>query len=338
MTALVTGGTGFVGSAVVRALLAEGARVRALVRPGSDRQNLTGLDVELAEGDLLYADSLRRAVSGCRSLFHVAADYRLWIPDPERLYAVNVAGTRTLLRVAAEAGVERIVYTSSVAALGLEPHGEPADETTPVRESNLIGHYKRSKYRAERAVDQLIEEGVPAVIVNPSSPIGPRDIRPTPTGRMVLEAAAGRMPAYVDTGLNVVHVDDVAAGHLLARDRGVIGERYILGGENKMLGEILGCVCHLAGRKAPRFRLPHAVVIACAAVAEAGYRVVPPRREPMLTLDSARMAKKRMFFSSARAERVLGYRARPAAEALRDSVEWFAENGYLSPGVSRRGL
>ncbi|MBM3572625.1 MAG: NAD-dependent epimerase/dehydratase family protein, partial [Alphaproteobacteria bacterium] len=233
---LVTGATGFVGSAVARALLAAGHRVRALARPGSDRGNLDGLAIELYEGRLEDRESLERAVAGATALFHVAADYRLWVPDPDAMLATNVAGTRALMEVAQAAGVRRIVYTSSVAALGLHADGRPADETTPSSLADMVGPYKRSKFLAEEAVRALVRErGLPAVIVNPSTPIGPRDIKPTPTGRVVLEAARGNMPAYVDTGLNLVHVDDVAAGHLLAFDHGRVGERYILGGENVTL-------------------------------------------------------------------------------------------------------
>ena len=240
MTSLVTGATGFVGSAVVRALLDAGEVPRVLVRPESDRRNLAGLGVDLAEGDLRDAASLARACRGCQALFHVAADYRLWVPRPEEIYAANVDGTRALMQAAGAAGVARIVYTSSVATLGLTRDGSPADEATPAALADMIGHYKRSKFLAEEVVRGMVTEaGLPAVIVNPSTPIGPRDIKPTPTGRMIVEAARGRIPAFVDTGLNVVHVADVAAGHLLAFERGRIGERYILGGENLALAEIL---------------------------------------------------------------------------------------------------
>ena len=329
MTVLVTGASGFVGSAVARALLAAGQPVRALVRPGSARGLPDDLALEPAVGDLDDPPSLARAVSGCRALFHVAADYRLWVPEPAAMYRANVEGTRALLIAAAEAGVARIVYTSSVATLGLRADGRPADETTPAALDDMIGHYKRSKYLAEQAVRGLIlEHGVPAVIVNPSAPIGPRDARPTPTGRMVLEAARGRMPAYVDTGLNVVHVDDVAAGHLLAFERGAIGERYILGGEDLTLGEILRLIAGLVGRRPPRVRLPAAALLPVAVIAEAIARV---RRsgDPLVTLDGVRMARKRMYFSSAKAERALGYRARPAEAALRDAIAWYRARGDL---------
>lgn len=329
MTTLITGATGFLGSAVARQLLAAGHAVRALVRPNSDRRNLDGLDVELVEGDLTDAASLERAVRGCHALFHVAADYRLWIPDPDVAYRVNVDGSRTLMQAAMAAGVERIVYTSSVATLGLNKDGSPADEDTPVSIADMIGHYKRSKYLAEEAVMALVRErGLPAVVVNPSAPVGPRDIKPTPTGRMIRDAASGRMPAFVDTGLNVVHVDDVAAGHLAAFRRGRVGERYILGGENMTLQEILAEVSRLAGRRAPRVRLPHGLIMPVAYLAEAWAGV--SKREPVVTVAGVRLARKRMFFSHDKARQELNYTARPASEALADAVQWFRENGYLN--------
>jgi len=329
VTTLVTGASGFVGSAVARALLAAGEPVRALVRPNSVRGLPGDLPLEPVTGDLDDPQSLARAVAGCSALFHVAADYRLWVPEPEAMYRTNVEGTRALLCAAAEAGVGRIVYTSSVATLGLCAGGSPADETTPSALGDMIGHYKRSKYLAERAVGELIERhGLPAVIVNPSAPVGPRDARPTPTGRMVLEAARGRLPAYVDTGLNVVHVDDVAAGHLLAFERGRIGERYILGGDNLGLGEILAMIARLVGRRPPGVRLPAGALMPIAVLAEALARL---RRsgEPLVTTDGVRLARKRMYFSSAKAERELGYRARPAEAALRDAIEWYRGRGDL---------
>ena len=252
MTTLVTGATGFLGSAVARALLDAGHAVRVLTRPGADTRNIDGLDVERATGDLTDRPSLEKAARGCDTLFHVAADYRLWIPDPPTVYRTNVDGSRDLLRAAASAGAIRIVYTSSVATLGLNADHSPADEETPVTEAAMIGHYKRSKFLAEEAVRTLIrDEGVPAVIVNPSAPIGPRDIKPTPTGRIIVDFATGRMPAYVDTGLNVVHVDDCAAGHLQALELGAVGERYILGGEDMTLREILECLARLTGAPGP---------------------------------------------------------------------------------------
>ena len=330
MTTLVTGATGFVGTAVARQLVARGEAVRVLARPGSDRRNIADLDVEVAEGDLCDRASLERALTGCRALFHVAADYRLWVPRPDQIYEANVAGTRRLMEAAAEAGVERIVYTSSVATLGLSPDGTPADEDTPVTLADMIGHYKRSKFLAEEEVKALVREaGLPAVIVNPSTPVGPRDIKPTPTGRMIVQAAAGKMPAFVDTGLNVVHVDDVAAGHLLAYERGEVGERYVLGGENLALREILGEIARVCGRRPPRLRIPHDIVLPVAYAAEAWARLAGGG-EPFVTVDGVRMARKRMFFSSAKAERQLGYRARPAAEALRDAIDWFRAAGALA--------
>jgi len=328
MTTLITGASGFVGSAVLRRLLAEGQRVRVLVRAGSDRRNLAGLDVELAVGDLNHPETLRDAVAGTKAVFHVAADYRLWVPRPEEIYRVNVEGTGTLLRAAAKAGVERVVYTSSVATLGLLPDGTPADELTPSALENMIGHYKRSKFLAEEEARKVAAEtGLPIVVVNPSTPIGPRDVKPTPTGRMVAQAAAGKIPAFLDTGLNVVHVDDVAEGHLLAFARGKPGERYILGGENMSLSQILAEIAALVGRRAPRIRLRHGMVMPVAYIAESWARVAR-RGEPMVTRDGVRMARKWMYFSSAKAERELGYTHRPAIEALRDAVAWFKVNGY----------
>jgi dihydroflavonol-4-reductase len=327
MTVLVTGGTGFVGAAVVRGLLADGRAVRVLARPGGDRRNLAGLEVAIAEGDLTDKASLARAVAGCRELYHVAADYRLWARDPETLFRANVEGTRDILLAAAEAGVGRMVYTSSVAALGIVPGGV-ADEDTPVTYADMIGPYKQSKFRGqEEALRLARERGLDVVIVNPSTPIGPRDIKPTPTGRMIVEAAAGRMPAYVDTGLNVVHVDDVAQGHLLAAKRGRAGERYILGGEDMELRQILAAIAGLTGRAAPRLRLPHDLILPIAVVAEAWTRLMGGH-EPFVTVDGVRMAKKKMYFSSAKARRELGYAPRPAQEALADAVAWFVENGY----------
>lgn len=329
MSVLVTGATGFVGSAVARRLIAAGEHVRVLVRPGSDRQNLDGVQVEPVEGDLCDPGSLARALGGCRALFHTAADYRLWTRHPEALYRTNVQGTETLMHAAAEAGLERIVYTSSVATLGTATGGEPADEDTPVSLADMIGAYKRSKYLAEEAVRRMArEDGLPAVIVNPSTPVGPRDIKPTPTGRMIVQAARGRMPAVVDTGLNIVHVDDVAEGHLLAYAHGRPGERYVLGGEDKPLMDIVREVAEIAGARPPRLSLPHAAVMPIAYAAEAWARL--SGREPFATVDSVRMARKWMYFSSAKAKRELGYHARPAVEAERDAVEWFRAHGYLN--------
>ncbi len=329
MTTLVTGATGFVGAAVARRLLSAGHDGRVLVRRGADRRNLEGLRVAVAEGDLTDPASLARALSGCSALFHVAADYRLWVPEPEAMYRTNVAGTRDLMVQALAAGVPRIVYTSSVAVLGHNPDGSPADEETPASLGDMIGHYKRSKFLAEAEVRRLVrDERLPAVIVNPSTPVGPGDVKPTPTGRVIVDAASGRMPAYVDTGLNVVHVDDVADGHLSALERGRAGERYVLGGENMTLKQILDATCANAGRRPPRVRLPHAAVLPVAFFSE-GWARISGRGEPRATLDGVRMARTPMYFSSAKAKRELGYDPRPAADGIRDAVAWFRENGYL---------
>jgi dihydroflavonol-4-reductase len=324
---LVTGATGFVGSAVARALLKAGHPVRVLARPNSNRRNLNGLAVEVAQGALEDAASLAAAVKGCRYLFHVAADYRLWVPDPEPMFRVNVAGTRELMLAASDAGVERIVYTSSVATLGIVPGGV-ADEETASCAEDMIGPYKRSKFEAEAAVSELVVgRGLPAVIVNPSTPIGPGDVKPTPTGRLIVEAARGRMPGYVDTGLNIAHVDDVALGHILAAKSGRIGRRYILGGENLTLAEILAEVARLTGRRPPAFKIPYAALLPIAAGAEAIARVTG--REPFATRDGVRMSAKTMFFSTSRAVAELGYAPRPARQAIADAVAWFTANGYL---------
>jgi dihydroflavonol-4-reductase len=321
MTTLLTGATGFVGSAVARALLGRGHALRLLARPGSNRANLAGLEADIVDGDLTDPASLARACVGCRYVLHVAADYRLWVPDPAAMLRANVDGSVFLLRAAQAAGVEKIVYCSSVAALGLTADGTPADETTKVDPAKIAGIYKQSKYRAEQAVLALVrDEGVPAVIVNPSTPVGPRDIKPTPTGKMIRDAAAGRMPAYVDTGLNVVHVDDVAEGHVLALERGVVGETYILGGEDFLLRDVFALAAAAAGRPAPRISLPIAPLVPLALLCEglAHFGV-----EPLVTREMLAMARKKMFFSSAKARRELGYAPRPAAEAITDAVAWF---------------
>jgi dihydroflavonol-4-reductase len=326
--ALVTGATGFLGSAVARALLAEGHHVRIMARANSDRRNLDGIDVEIVAGDLTQPETLDAALKGCTALFHVAADYRLWVRDPAAMYRANVAGSAALIRAAAKVGVARAVYTSSVAVLGIDKSGKPADENTPVMLQDMVGHYKRSKYLAEEAVTKAaLETGLPVVTVNPSTPIGPRDIKPTPTGRTIVMAATGKMPAYVDTGLNLVHVDDCAAGHLLAFNKGRPGERYILGGEDYSLAKMQSAIAGMSGQKPATISLPVAPLYPLAILME--FFAHFTGKEPMLIRDTLRMAKKHMFFSSAKAERELGYRFRPANEGLADAVAWFREAGYL---------
>jgi dihydroflavonol-4-reductase len=323
MRALVTGASGFVGAAVVRALLASGADVRVLLRAQSNRRNLESLAVEPVLADLGDIPGLERALSGCEALFHVAADYRLWAPDPQALYRSNVEGTRNIVEAAQRSGIQRIVYTSSVATIGLRADGKPSDESDVARLEDMIGHYKRSKFLAESWVCEAARAGAPIVIVNPSTPIGPGDVKPTPTGRLVLDAATGRMPAYVDTGLNIVHVDDVAAGHLLAYQHGRLGERYILGGTDLSLKRILGMIAGASGRQAPRLRLPRALLLPLAYAAEAFARL--SGRETRITVDGVRMARHHMYFSSAKAVRELGYRWRPAQQAIDDAVRWFLQ-------------
>jgi dihydroflavonol-4-reductase len=325
---LVTGASGFIGSAVVRAFLSAGYAVRALVRPTSRRDNLAGLDIEIVEGDVCDPVAITRAMAGARYVAHVAADYRLWAPDDATIMRTNVEGTRTMMHASLAVGVERVVYTSSVATVALRADGEPADETQPIASAKSVGAYKASKIVSEGLVATMIAtDALPAVIVNPSTPIGPRDIRPTPTGRMIVAAASGRIPAFVDTGLNLVHVDDVARGHLAALERGRIGERYILGGENVPLADMLREVARMVGRRAPRLKLPRAPLYPLAMVSEMLAAIA--RREPLLTREGLRMSRQRMFFSSAKAERELGFRARPYREGLHDAIEWFRAAGYL---------
>ena len=326
---LVTGASGFVGSAVVKAALGRGYQVRAMVRATSPRENLRGLDIEVVEGDMRDAAAMDRALDGIEVLFHVAADYRLWAPDPRDIMRANADGTRVTMEAALRRKVERIVYTSSVATLRVKGAQTPVDENAPNDEQQTIGVYKRSKVAAERIVEKLVaEQGLPAVIVNPSTPIGPRDIRPTPTGRIIVEAAQGKIPAFVDTGLNLVHVDDCAQGHLLALDRGRIGERYILGGDDVLLRDMLATIARLCGRKPPTVALPRWPLYPLALVAQGIAKFTG--KEPFVTVDGLKMSRYRMFFSSAKARAELGYTARPYAEGLRDAVEWFRIAGYLS--------
>jgi dihydroflavonol-4-reductase len=325
---LITGATGFVGSAVLRAAIEAGVQARVLVRPSSPRLNLAGLDCEIFEGDLADPASLAPALKGVRYLFHVAADYRLWVRDAAELRRSNVAGTRLVMEAAMAAGVERIVYTSSVATLRAADAATVVDETQPLAEHEAVGAYKQSKVAAERLVETMVaERALPAVIVSPSTPIGPRDIKPTPTGRMVVEAATGKIPAFLDTGLNLVHVDDVAKGHLLALEKGQIGERYVLGGQNVSLREMLAAIAALCGRPAPAVSLPRRPLYPLAYVAEAVAQLTG--KPPLLTRDALKMAAHHMFFSSAKAEAQLGYRARPYGEALADALAWFGQAGYL---------
>jgi dihydroflavonol-4-reductase len=337
MTALVTGATGFVGSAVARALIARGQAVRTLVRANTDRGNLTGLPVEVVEGDLTDSASLAKAVAGCSAVYHVAAAYTHWVRDPVSLYRANVGGTEALMAAAKAAGVARIVFTSSVGALAPAPEGGIADEATPVTFDDIIGHYHRSKFLSQKAVERFAAGGLPVTIVNPTMPVGPRDIKPTPSGRTILEAASGNIPAYVDTGINIVHVDDVADGHLLAHDKGAPGRCYVLGGDNMTLRELFELVGWSAGTQRSLVQIPHLVVWPIAFISESIARVTG--RTPLATLDEARLARQKMYYSSARAKSELGYRSRPAAEAVRDAIAWFESHGYfrrrVSPASSR---
>ncbi|NNM01348.1 MAG: NAD-dependent epimerase/dehydratase family protein [Gammaproteobacteria bacterium] len=325
MTILVTGASGFVGGALARQLVEQSERVRVLLRPASDTTNISRLDVETVHGDLRDPESLRAALAGCRGLYHVAADYRLWARDMSELYASNVEGTRNIMQAALATGVERIVYTSSVATLGVFSDGRRSDEETPVTLDDMIGDYKRSKFLAEQAVSELIRDAaLPAVIVNPSTPVGPGDVKPTPTGRMIRDAALGRMPAYVDTGLNIVHVEDVAHGHRLAFERGEVGRRYILGGEDLSLRDILATVAAAAGRRPPAVRIPRAAVYPIAWLQESWARLTDGA-EPQATIDGLKMSRKKMYFDSGRAERELGYAYRPATDALNAATGWFID-------------
>ncbi|VXC87624.1 putative dihydroflavonol 4-reductase [Burkholderia sp. 8Y] len=325
---LITGASGFVGSALARLAIERGFDVRLLVRATSPRKNVESLDAEIVVGDMRDEASMRAALEGVRYLFHVAADYRIWAPDPSEIERANLQGTEATMRAALAEGVERIVYTSSVATLKVTRSGAIVDETKPSDAASTIGAYKRSKVLAERAVERMIaSDALPAVIVNPSTPIGPRDVRPTPTGRIIVEAATGKIPAFVDTGLNLVHVDDVANGHFLALERGRIGERYILGGENLSLQQMLADIAGLVGRKPPTIKLPRGPLYPLAIGAEMFAKV--SGKEPFVTVDGLRMSKNKMYFTSAKAEAELGYQARPYREGLRDALDWFRANGYL---------
>ena len=326
--ALVTGGTGFVGANVARELLRDGATVRVLARPGGDRRAIEGLKVDVYDGDLTDAASVRRAVQGVGTVFHVAADYRLWARHPEEIYRANVAGTRAVLQAAADSGVRRVVHTSSVGALGIPKDGTPGTETTPVTLADMVGAYKASKFLAEQVALGFALKGLPVVIVNPSTPVGPWDVKPTPTGQMVVDFLRGKMFATLDTGLNLVHVRDVARGHVLAAERGRVGEKYILGNANLTLDAIGGLLAEIAGCRAPRARIPYAVAWMAAGWMEVAARVTgsPPRA----SLTAVRMAKKRMFFSSAKAVRELGLPQTDVRVALSEATDWFVEHGYAT--------
>jgi dihydroflavonol-4-reductase len=331
LKAFVTGATGFLGSHVARVLAEQGAELRLLVRPSSDLRNIADVNADRVEGDLRDAASIEKALSGCDVVFHVAADYRLWVRDPAAMYRSNVEGTRGLLEAARKQGVRRIVYTSSVATMGFgsgSNHGRPADEESPVALADMIGHYKRSKFMAEQVAIEAAKSGVDVVIVNPTTPVGERDIKPTPTGRIVVDFLKRKFPAYVDTGLNLVDATECARGHVQALEKGRAGERYILGGENLTLKQILDRLAAITGLAAPTVKVPHIVALAGAVF----YEMVMGRllgREPRATIDEVRMSRKMMFVSSAKAERELGWRVIPVDEALRRSVEWFRANGYV---------
>ncbi len=318
----VTGATGFIGSHVVRQLLQRGDRVRILARNSSRKSNIEALGCEIVIGDLKDPNSLLRCVQGCRFCYHVAADYRLWAKNPQEIYDNNVGGTRNLLSACCEAGVEKVVYTSSVGAIGIRKDGLPANEDTPVKLDDMIGHYKRSKFMAEQVALEFAASGLPVTIVNPTTPIGTGDIKPTPTGKIILETIKGHMPAYVETGLNLVGVEDVARGHLLAETKGRIGERYILGGENWSLEEILEAVAEICGRRTPRVRIPWIFALVAGYVENFLIGTLL-RREPFIPLEGVRMSRYKMYISSEKARKELGYNPAPVEKALREAVDYF---------------
>ena len=331
----VTGATGFIGSHVVRLLRARGDRVRILMRQSSPARNIEGLGCEIVVGDLREASSLVRCVQGCRCVYHVAADYRLWARNSQEIYDCNVAGTRNLLSACCEAGVDKVTYTSTVGTIGLRPDGVPGDEETPVSLDDMIGHYKRSKFMAEQVAIEFAHSGLPLVIVNPTAPVGAGDIKPTPTGKIVLDFLRGRLPAYVDTGLNIVAVEDVAHGHLLAADKGKVGERYILGGENLTLRQILEILARMSGSRIPRFPMPWVAALIAAYVNQFFVGTIL-RREPTIPLDGVRMARHKMWVNCDKARRELGYNPKSAEEALREAVEYFRTG--RQPVTARDGV
>jgi dihydroflavonol-4-reductase len=327
MKAFVTGATGFVGSHVARVLAEQGADLRLLVRSTSDPKNIRGLKAERVVGDLRDPASMETLMSGCDALFHVAADYRLWIRDPDQMYKSNVEGTRAILEAARKNRIRRVVYTSSVATMGFTSNGHPADEDSPVSLEGMIGHYKRSKFLAEQVAIEASRGGMEVVVVNPSTPVGEQDIKPTPTGRIIVDFLKKKFPAYVDTGLNLVDVTECARGHVLAFEHGRSGERYILGGENLTLKQILDKLAAITGLPSPKVRVPYIVALATGVVDEVVTGYVRGR-EPRATIDAVRMGRKKMFVSSAKAERELGWKAGPVDDALRRAVTWFRANGY----------
>ena len=330
MKVFLTGATGFVGSHVVRAYAAQGAQLRLLTRPTSNLSGIAGLDAEMVTGDLRRPEALRSALTGCDALVHVAADYRLWVRDPLEMYASNVDGTRELLRIAREVGVRKVVYTSSVATMGFRQDGTIVDESTPVSLADMIGHYKRSKFRAEEEAMTAAYAGQHVMILNPTTPVGANDAKPTPTGRILVDFLNRNFPAYVDTGLNIVDVTEVARMHVVALERGTPGERYILGGENLTLKQILDRLSTITGLPSPTLRVPHAVAMAFAFFDE-NFTGKLRGKEPRATVEAVRMGRKMMFASSSKAERDLGFKVLPVYPALRAAVAWFVENGYAPP-------
>ena len=330
MKVFVTGATGFVGSHVAQELSRHGADLRILIRSSSKLANLEGIPAETVVGDLLQVDALRSALAGCDAVMHVAADYRLWVTDPEKMHATNVIGTRELLRLAREQGVPRVVYTSSVATMGFFSDGRLCDEATPVSLANMIGHYKRSKYQAEQEAVAAARAGQQVIILNPTTPIGSGDIKPTPTGRIIVDFLKRKFPAYMDTGLNLVDVDEVARTHVKALTAGQPGERYILGGENLTLKQLLDKMSAITGLPSPTMRVPHSVAMMFA-LWDQTFTGKLLGREPRATVEAVRMGKKMMFVSSAKAERDLGFRVVPVYAALRSAIDWFRANGYAPP-------
>jgi dihydroflavonol-4-reductase len=334
MHVLVTGATGFVGSAVARALVRADHEVRIIARPESDLRQLRDLPVEICMGDVRDIDSLRRAIRGCARVYHVAALYKLWVRHAHEMYASNVTGTENVLKAALEQQVEKLVYTSSVATLGLPRDGGAGTEETAVSLAHMIGHYKRSKFLAEQVVLRYARDGLPVVIVNPSTPVGVGDLKPTPTGKMIVDFLNGNMPAYVDTGLNIIDVEDVAQGHLLAADKGRVGEKYILGYENLTLQQILTLLAELANRRAPRWKIPYVAALGVA-YADAALARLIPGREPFAPPVGVKLSRKKMFFDSSKAVRELDLPQTPVREALRKAVEWFEANGYVKRAKGR---